>query len=164
MFKKFSILLIAVFAALSVSESFAQGIRYRTGFEDVSIKVLRCTVQSDNSCVVDFLMENNGTRDLKLKATTWTDVVQINRAYDDMGNEYSKITMAIGDTSKYVGAWDRDKTLPEGVALKVRVKIYNISEVATVLKRLDIDLCSNHGIEWNASRKPIILFNVPISR
>ncbi len=162
MFKKLFILLIMLIGALSVSESFAQEVRYRANFEDMSIKVLRCAVQSDNSCVVDFLMENNGIRDWKLLATTWSRVVHINRAYDDMGNEYSKITMAIGDTSKYVGAWDNVKNFPAGVALKVRVKIFDISEVATVLKRLDIDICNENG--WDDSRKPITLFNIPISR
>lgn len=162
MLKKLSILFIAAFAALSAPEAFAQDVRYRTSFEDVSIKVLRCAVQSDNSCVVDFLMENNGSRDWKLCATTWSSVIHINRAYDDMGNEYSKITMAVGDTSKYVGAWDNTKNFPAGVALKVRVKIYGISEVATVLKRLDIDICNENN--WDSSRKPITILDIPISR
>lgn len=162
MLKKLSILFIAAFVAVSVSGAFAQDVRYRTSFEDVSIKVLRCAVQSDNSCVVDFLMENNGSRYWKLRAITWSSVIHINRAYDDMGNEYSKITMAVGDTSKYVGAWDNVKNFPAGVALKVRVKIYGISEVATVLKRLDIDICNEN--DWNSSRKPITILDIPISR
>lgn len=162
MLKKLSILFIAAFVAVSVSETFAQGIRYRTGFEDVSIKVLRCAVQSDNSCTVDFLMENNGNRDYRLLATTWSSVVHVNRAYDDMGNEYSKITMAVGNTSKYVGEWDKVKNFPAGVALRVRVKISDVSELATELKRLDIDLCDES--QWNSSRRPVTLFDIPISR
>ncbi len=162
MLKKLSILFIAAFVAVSVSETFAQGVRYRTSFEDVSIKVLRCAVQSDNSCTVDFLMENNGSRDWKLHATTWSSVIHVNRAYDDMGNEYSKITMAIGDTSKYVGEWDKVKNFPTGTVLKVRVKIFDVSELATELKRLDIDLCDES--QWNSSRRPVTLFDIPISR
>ena len=54
------------------------------------------------------------------------------------------------------------KNFPAGVALKVRVKISDVSELATELKRLDIDLCDES--QWNSSRRPVTLFDIPISR
>jgi|GEM_PF-2148544 len=162
MLRKLYTLLTALFLVLTVQENFAQDVRYIANFEDMSIKFLRCSVKQDNSCIVDFLMENNSVSDWSLYVTTWTSVIHKSRAYDDMGNEYSKIEIAVGNTSKYIETWDCNKAFPAGTVLKVRIKVHDISAIATVLKRLDIDVCNAHG--WGSARKPITIFNIPISR
>lgn len=164
MFKRLFVLAVAVLTLAVVSDASAQ-IKYKVCHNDLTINVLRCFVQSDGSCVVDFLMENNSMKDWKIQHIPKGDTGHKNRAYDDMGNSYSSILVAIGSTDKYLQWGYPSFDFPEGVALKVRAKIDDISEIATVIKRLDLDIISR---QWtcgdDAFRKPITIMNIPISR
>ncbi len=164
MFKRLFVLAVAVLTLGVASDASAQ-IKYKVYHNDLTINVLRCFVQSDGSCVVDFLMENNSMKDWKIKHIPKGDTGHKNRAYDDMGNSYSSILVAIGSTDKYLQWGYPSFDFPEGVALKVRAKIDDISEIATVIKRLDLDIISR---QWtcgdDAFRKPITIMNIPISR
>lgn len=161
--RKLFLLVLTILALCFSSDAFAQ-IKYKVYHKDLTIKVQRCFVQSDGSCIVDFLMENNGLRDWRIDMYSFDLTGHKNRAYDDMGNSYSKISFAVGNTSMYVYGW-KHMDFPAGISLKVRVKIYDVSEIATVIKRVDVDIISR---EWDSgygdSHKAISIMNIPITR
>lgn len=164
MLKKLFVMAIAIFTLGCAADASAQ-ITYKVYHNDLTIKVLRSFVQSDGSCVVDFLMENNSMKDWTVRHVPKGDNGHKNRAYDDAGNTYSTITLAIGNTDKYLLWGYPSFNLPEGVALKVRVKIDDISEIATEIRRLDLDIISKQWTSGeDAFRKPITIKNIPISR
>lgn len=166
MLKRLFVAAALILAMGVVSGAFAQGISYRAGHKDLALEVMRCAIQPDNSCIVDMLLENRSDEDWNLYPTGHESVVHKNRAYDDAGNSYSKISMAIGNTAKYVyGRVTGYIVFPAGTLLKVRVKIFDVSEIASLIKRIDIDLVSEEwGSGTDSGREPLVIMNIPISR
>lgn len=134
-------------------------IKVSTPFKNLTVKVLRCMVQGEY-CVVDMLFENTGADDIKISTN-----VDFNRAYDDMGNEYNTsydntIFFYVGDMKNHIPGFNKDLTFIEGVPVKVRAELKNISKIANEIKRLDLAFWSVKTLD----RPTVKISNIPIQR
>lgn len=86
-------------------------------------------------------------------------------AYDDQGNQYGKIQIAIGNNSWMgagLGAGNSKRTLMAGVSIKARIIIYNLAPDATRIARMDWHFsCKEWGVNVN---KPLKFKDVVVNR
>lgn len=126
-----------------------------TNHPDFKIKVRRCEA-SGKTCVIDLIVENVGTSDVKIVMGSWPKRLI---AYDDEANEYRSITVSMGSSEWVI---QNERTLMAGVPMKARIQIEGVAESATMFRRLDWIINSDAwGLNGN---KPIKFINLPISR
>lgn len=127
----------------------------------IRAQVMDCTVGNDGACYVDMLIENIGK---------WGDIELVipnpdsdpNKAIDNTGRYYSGVKYAIGDMSKYLIYYTTDIILPEGVPLKCRVKIDDISPDAIYIKELSLNIYNK--LDYQYRYRMLKIMNIPILR
>ena len=118
-----------------------------------------------NTLVVDFVVENNTSKDISLSISYrgcpnqigWFNIT----AYDDEGNVYTNDLIG-GHFSGKFGATDRlfsTEMIPTGNLIKVRMQIAGVDEYATTIKTLLIPT-QIIGSDYSAIR----VTNIPIPR
>lgn len=130
--------------------------------KNMTVKVLRCEVAGED-CVVDMLFENIGLSDVEVAGPGY---VYQQKAYDDMGNVYGIdsgkiIYLYVGTMQRSLGSLEKFD-LPQGIPVKVRAVISDVSDIATAIKRLDIKL--RFFSPWLPGERFVKILNIPISR
>jgi hypothetical protein len=77
--------------------------------------------------------------------------------YDDEGNQYNKITMSLGKSTSS-SQWVYEE-LPEGVNVKVKILIKDVSKNAKLFQRINIT-CGTR--DFSMSSNKISIKNIPI--
>jgi hypothetical protein len=123
-----------------------------TNHPDFKIKVTRCEA-SGRTCILDFLMENQGTSDVSLHVESSSTV-----GFDDEANEYDCrqqmfLTVSGKDATSF--------SLRAGVPIKGQIRFESVPESAQSFRRIDLSMrCDAWGLSYT---KPVILKNVPIT-
>lgn len=134
------------------------GTKVVTNHPDLEIKIKRCQV-SGNTCVIDFLMTNYGN-DLNDMIIYGSWGSSNSTAFDDEANEYR---FSVQVTNSGLDAYHvYNISLLTDVPIKCRIQIEKVASAATVFKRIHL---ATHAPSLGLNeKKPIIFYNVPISR
>lgn len=128
---------------------------------DFNIQITKTWMENQNM-LVEMKVENTGTVDVLLDQFPHGSGFV---AYDDQGNQYGRIQIAIGNNSWMgagLGAGNSKRTLMAGVPIKARIIIYNLASDATRIARMDWHFyCKEWGIEVG---KPIKFRNIIVNR
>lgn len=121
-----------------------------TNHPDFKIKVTRCEA-SGRTCILDFIMENQGSDDVNLTVTASRTV-----GFDDEANEYDKnMYLTISGKSTF------SFTLRAGVPIKGQFRFESVPESAKTFRRIDFSLtCKAWGLTYD---KPVMFKNIPIT-
>lgn len=121
----------------------------------LTVKVNRC-IGMENTLFIDMVFSNNTGSDIEHFSISNNDA----QAYDDDGKtiKAENIKVAIGNESMSSSS---SSTLPNEVSIKVHLRIENVSESATKIKRLG--LCLN-AEEIGIKSKPLWFKNLAITR
>ncbi len=136
-------------------------VKIAASHNDFRIKVLRCMVQG-NSCFVDMLFENIGSKDLNVRGD-----IDALKGYDDAGNQYkygnnaNGVFLYVANMDYAMPSYNSDMSFPAEVPVKVRMEFTNISEIATEIRRLELHYV---GPEDYLDKRVVKISNIPISR
>ena len=128
---------------------------------------------SGNTLVVDFVVENNTSKDVWCVVTMSMNANPVGsvevKAYDDEGNVYaynsgynSNFSGKIGSKNSLFNEWEK---IPVGNLIKVRMQINDIDEYATKIKTLTVPIItdpSTGGLHQTYSELRVT--NIPIPR
>ena len=150
-------LLFAMLCVCAATVFAQEGFRIVTNHPDFKIKVVRCEV-SGKTCVIDLILENASSRDVRLNMSgNYYKVVSV--AYDDEANEYVNFRVGIGSS----GLDDAgvNTTLLSEVPVKARIQIEGVVPSATMFRRMDVTFyCEEWGLNEN---KKVKFYNLPIT-
>lgn len=134
-----------------------EGTKIVTHHPDLKIKLRRCEVNG-KTCIIDFIITNYGA-DTGITLSGRNGYIGESEAFDDEGNIY---TPAVQLANSGIREDDVSCTLLNDVPIKARLQIEGVSSSATMFKRIHlVASCRTLGLNSN---KPIMFYNIPISR
>ena len=135
--------------------------RVVTGVPELGITVTK-VYRRGSQVNIEMMLENKGRQDAIISQFEYGSGFV---AYDDKGNKYGKIWIAIGDESRMgcgLGAGNSERKLIPGVPLKAWICIEDVKADASVIRRMDWHFTCK---QWKKSvQQPVKFMNLDIQQ
>ena len=156
--KKILITIIITFGIILPSIAQTSGMKIVTGNPDFKIKITRCEA-SGKTVVIDMIWENISSQDVKIGI--YADWDNMTFAWDDEGNKFAGRDISASIANGPLKGLCED-ILPAEIPIRVKLKIENVPESATMFRRIDLTVrCDKWGLDHT---KPVRITNLPINR
>ena len=154
----FRTLILAFFVAMISFNSNAQGLKIKSPYPDLKVKVISCE-EAGSAVLVTLLLENIGSKDVEFSVCGGYDHYSV--AIDDEGNQISNnnILVKIGN-DHYNQIFSMGKLYSES-PVKITYKISDVPEHAKSFSKLNLYFNSN---DWGVYGEHIKISNISIYR